>query len=207
MKAGQVAGLSLCGALAIAGSAHAADIPNKTDQDALKTTLETCGACHGLHGLSISPMFPNLAAQKSQYIELELKAFKDHSRSDPDGQAYMWGMASQLSEAQMRGIAGYFAAQPAPPGTPGDPALIAQGKVLYEKGVPSRGIPPCASCHGAKAEGLEGFPRLAGQHASYLYRQLIAIQSVLRTAPVMHGVIKDLTTDQLHAVVTYVGSI
>ena len=84
---------------------------------------------------------------------------------------------------------------------------MAQGKQLFEQGVPARQIPPCASCHGPHAEGLASFPRLAGQHAPYLLKQLIVIQSVLRTAPVMHGVIKDLTRDQMQAVVVYLESI
>jgi len=65
----------------------------------------------------------------------------------------------------------------------------------------------CASCHGAHGEGMATFPRLAGQHAPYLLKQLLVIQSVLRTAPVMHGVIKDLTKDQMQAVVAYLESI
>lgn len=50
-------------------------------------------------------------------------------------------------------------------------------------------------------------PRLAGQHTAYLYKQLIVIQSALRTAPVMHGVVKDITEDQMKAVIAYIGSI
>jgi cytochrome c553 len=75
------------------------------------------------------------------------------------------------------------------------------------EGVPGRQIPACASCHGGQAQGNGPFPRLAGQHAPYLLRQLIVIQSVLRTAPVMHGVIKDLTRDQMQAVVAYLESV
>jgi cytochrome c553 len=40
-----------------------------------------------------------------------------------------------------------------------------------------------------------------------LYKQLLVIQSVLRTAPVMHGVIKDLNHDQMQSVVAYLESI
>jgi cytochrome c553 len=68
-------------------------------------------------------------------------------------------------------------------------------------------VPPCASCHGAHAQGLAAFTRLAGQHAPYLLKQLLVIQNVLRTAPVMHGVIKDLTKNQMQAVVAYLESI
>jgi cytochrome c553 len=119
----------------------------------------------------------------------------------------MWGMASQLSDATITALAAYFAAEPAATGKGGTSDLIARGKHLFEEGVPARQIPPCASCHGAHAQGLASFPRLAGQHAPYLLKQLLVIQSVLRTAPVMHGVIKDLTKDQMQDVVAYLESI
>jgi cytochrome c553 len=189
------------------GADTTADVAGDAQKAAVRKTVETCGTCHGVNGRSVSPTFPNLAAQQAPYIELQLKAFKDQSRADPDAQAYMWGMASQLSDSMISALAGYFAAQPAAPGKAGNSALIAQGKQLFEEGVPSRQIPPCASCHGARAEGVAIFPRLAGQHAAYLLKQLLVIQSVLRTAPVMHGVIKDLSKDQMQAVVAYLESI
>src|SRR5271165_820975 len=105
-----------------------APAPAMTDAQkaALHKTIETCGTCHGVNGRSIAPTFPNLAAQSAPYIELQLHAFKDQSRADPDAQAYMWGMASQLSDAMISSLAGYFASQPPAPGRPGNPALIAQ---------------------------------------------------------------------------------
>lgn len=173
----------------------------------LQKTIETCAACHGLNGRSISPTFPNLAAQTAPYIELQLHAFKDQTRADPDAQAYMWGMASQLDDVSIGGLAAYFSKQSPMAGRTGNAALLVQGKQLFTEGVPSRQIPPCASCHGATAQGNGPFPRLAGQHAPYLLKQLLVIQSVLRTAPVMHGVIKDLNKDQMRAVVAYLESI
>jgi cytochrome c553 len=119
----------------------------------------------------------------------------------------MWGMASQLNDATISALSDYFSTQPAVPARGGTSALIAEGKHLFQEGVPASAIPPCASCHGANAEGNAVFPRLAGQHAPYLLKQLLVIQSVLRTAPVMHGVIKDLTKDQMQAVVAYLESI
>lgn len=176
-------------------------------KDALRKTIETCGTCHGVEGRSISPTFPNLAAQTAPYIEAQLHAFKDQTRADPDAQAYMWGMASQLSDASISALAAYFSAEPAAPGRPGNAALIVRGKKLFEEGAAAQQIPPCASCHGAHAEGMATFPRLAGQHAPYLLRQLLVIQSVLRTAPVMHGVVKNLSREQMEAVVAYLESI
>src|SRR6202521_3654542 len=210
MKSNYVVAIAMSTSICVGGIAHgadaAADIMTDAQKATLQKTVETCGTCHGVNGRSVAPTFPNLAAQQAPYIELQLKAFKDQSRADPDAQAYMWGMASQLSDAAISALAGYFAAQPAAPGRGGNSALIGQGKHLFEEGVPARQIPPCASCHGAHAEGRAVFPRLAGQHAPYLLKQLIVIQSVLRTAPVMHGVIKDLTKDQMLAVVAYLES-
>ncbi|MHB8477567.1 MAG: c-type cytochrome [Steroidobacteraceae bacterium] len=196
------------GASLYCACAQSADVIPDAQHAAAKTAAEVCGSCHGANGRSVSPTFPNLAGQTVQYLETQLKAFKDQSRADPDAQAYMWGMAAQLSDGMISALAAYFSGQPpAPPTRSGDPALIAKGKRLFEEGVPARQIPPCASCHGSHAEGQVVFPRLAGQHAPYLFKQLLVIQNVLRTAPVMHGVIKDLTKDQMQSVVAYLESI
>jgi cytochrome c553 len=205
------AAAALSAALLMTGMAHASDIsaPVMTDAQkaALQKTIETCSACHGLSGRSVSPTFPILAAQTAPYVELQLHAFKDQTRADPDAQAYMWGMASQLDDASISALAAYFSKQSAAEGKSGNATLIAQGKQIFVEGVPGRQIPACASCHGAQAQGNGPFPRLAGQHAPYLLKQLLVIQSVLRTAPVMHGVIKDLTRDQMQAVVAYLESV
>ena len=76
---------------------------------------------------------------------------------------------------------------------------VPSGKLMYQQ--------YCATCHGPRAQGMATFPRLAGQHAPYLLRQLLVIQSVLRVAPVMHGIVKDLTKDQMQAVVAYLESL
>jgi cytochrome c553 len=176
-------------------------------QQILQMAIGTCSACHGVNGRSVSPTFPNLAAQTTAYIELQLHAFKDQTRADPDAQAYMWGMAAQLNDASISGLAAYFSKQSAAEGKSGNAALIAQGKQIFLEGVAARQITACATCHGAHAEGNGPFPRLAGQHAPYLLKQLLVIQSVLRTAPVMHGVIKDLSRDQMQSVAVYLESI
>src|SRR5450631_3441048 len=134
---------------ALSGLAFGADAATDAPSPALKSTIDNCATCHGAKGSSVSPSFPNLAAQQASYIELQLKAFKDQSRADPDAQAYMWGMASLLSETSVSALASYFAAQPAAPGKGSNSALIAQGKRVFEEGVPARQIQPCATCHGA----------------------------------------------------------
>src|SRR5579859_7631744 len=203
--------LALSASIGIGGASYGADQGTESmteaQKAALRKTIDTCATCHGVNGKSVAPTFPNLAAQTAPYLEAQLHAFKDQSRGDPDAQAYMWGMASQLSDPMISALATYYAGQAAPEGKPGDPALIAQGKKLFEEGVPARQIPPCASCHGKSGGGQVVFPRLAGQHAPYLLKQILVIQSALRNAPVMHGIVKDLSKEQMQAVVAYLESI
>jgi cytochrome c553 len=200
----------LSAAFLVSGIASADEqVAAKSDSipPALKATIDSCSTCHGPNGRSVAPTFPNLAAQRAPYLELQLHAFKNETRADPDAQAYMWGMAAPLSDAMISDLAAYYAKQPVAAGrAAATPVLLAQGKQIFEGGVPAKQIPACATCHGLHAEGMASFPRLAGQHAPYLYKQLLVIQSVLRTAPVMHGVIKDLTKDQMQAVVAYLES-
>jgi cytochrome c553 len=165
-----------------------------------------CSSCHGLRGISVSPTFPNLAGQQAAYLEAQLKAFRDRSRADPHAQAFMWGMAAQLTDETIAHMANYFANQPAPPGTRADPAEIAAGKKIYEEGIPGQNVPPCQSCHGSRAQGNGPFPRLAGQHRGYLERQLGAFAANLRANPVMHENSKNLTALQISQVAAFLSS-
>ncbi|HSW83905.1 MAG TPA: c-type cytochrome, partial [Usitatibacter sp.] len=166
--------------------------------------VNLCSTCHGPRGISTSPEFPILAAQRRGYLEAQLEAFRSHTRSEKIAHDFMWGIAGGLDDKMIGAVAGFYAAQPPAPGRPSDPALVAKGKQLFDQGVADRGIPACASCHGPDATGLADFPRLAGQHAKYVVKQLEYIQSLVRSAPVMHGIIKDITPDEMRAVAAYV---
>src|SRR6202051_848882 len=189
------------------GAVRAAGVSPEFERAAHQLAETTCANCHGVSGRSISPNFPNLAAQTAPYLQAQLHAFRDQTRADPDALAYMWGMASQLSDATIEALSSYYAAQAPSAAKTGDAKLMARGKQIFEEGVTSQGIPACATCHGPQARGNDIFPRLAGQHADYLVRQALVIQSALRAAPVMHDVIKDLSRDQMRAVATYLESL
>lgn len=189
------------------GSALAADISPELARSAQQLAATTCTTCHGAGGRSTSPAFPNLAAQVAPYMQAQLKAFRDQTRGDPDAIAYMWGMASQLSDPMIEAVAAYYSTQRASPGKVENDKLIPQGKQIFEQGVAAQGIPACASCHGPLGHGNGLFPRLAGQHAPYLVKQMLVIQNALRAAPVMHGVIQNLSPDQMRAVAAYLQSL
>jgi cytochrome c553 len=96
--------------LALAQSAQAADI------EAGKRLAETvCAACHGVTGISVSDTVPNLAGQRSRYLEAQLKFFKDGTRKEPGAvsrAALMNAVAAQLSAEEIVNVAAYFESQP-----------------------------------------------------------------------------------------------
>lgn len=70
-----------------------------------KARAASCAGCHGAKGISMAPIYPNLAGQKAGYITKQLKAFKSGARKDPT----MNAMAKPLSDADMANIAAYYA--------------------------------------------------------------------------------------------------
>lgn len=201
--------LAAAGALAfvLASAPDRAQELTATPQTASDTAIGVCGTCHGPDGNSSNPMFPRLAGQHAGYLVRQLKFFKDEARGDPYAIAYMWGMASGLSDETIEALAQYYAAQKTGPGKSHDPATIAHGRDIFEHGIPAQGVPACAACHGADALGSDQYPRLAGQHAEYILKQLASFQSNMRNIAVMHGVAQNLRTPEMQAVADYLESL
>lgn len=176
------------------------------DSVALSLIRKECSTCHGPRGISVSPTFPNLAGQQPVYLEAQLKAFRDHSRADPHAQAYMWGMAAQLTDATIKEMAAYFAAQPPAAGVPAGAAEIAAGKKIYEEGVPAQSVPACQSCHTPTAAGNGPFPRLAGQHRRYLEKQLEVFATNMRANEIMHATAQTLTALQISQLAAFLSA-
>lgn len=169
--------------------------------------IGVCGTCHGVDGNSRNPMFPRLAGQKAWYIEQQLKEFRAHTRGDPYAVAYMWGMAGDLSDPTIDALAQYFSQQKTGPGKSHPEAVIAAGSRIFHHGIPSQGVPACAACHGPDALGSAHYPRLAGQHAEYILKQLASFQSNMRNVAIMHGVASTLHTAQMKEVADYLESL
>lgn len=194
--------LGLLATLALA-AARAEDVDPATHQHAVRLAVGTCGSCHGTTGVSGQPKYPRLAAQNANYLAAQLKAFRGQTRGDADAIGFMWGMAAPLDDETIDALAQYYATQRPPAGHTGDAALAARGRTIYEKGVEAVGVPACAACHGPDAHGMGDFPRLAGQHAQYVMKQLASFQSNMRNVAVMHGVAQGLKEEQMRAVAAY----
>ncbi|MFA3791411.1 cytochrome c [Aliiglaciecola sp. SL4] len=75
------------------------------DAEKGKAKSATCAACHGANGISMIPMYPNLAGQKEQYLVLQMKAFRSGERKN----MVMAPMAKGLSDEDINDLAAYFA--------------------------------------------------------------------------------------------------
>jgi cytochrome c553 len=202
--------LLLTAALA-AAAAGCANLDTSRDlanpQVSAKTMAQqVCALCHGASGRNTNPNFPQLAAQQPAYFKAQMQQFKGHNRLDPAGFEYMWGLSRSLTDAQIDGLATYFAAQSAAPAhVDADAATLARGRAIFEGGVTAKNIPPCSACHGAQAQGNDKFPRLANQHADYLVKQLTVFQRTDERpeGSIMKTIAHDLTRDNMQDVAAY----
>jgi|ERR1019366_10293200 cytochrome c553 len=92
----------------------------------------------------------------------------------------------------------------------GPKELVSTGKKIYEEGIPSADVPPCASCHGPEAKGDGEFPRLAGQLHDYIFNKLTNWSKERGQDPqkpdasaIMQPIAHSLTEQQVKAVATY----
>jgi cytochrome c553 len=205
MKVRSVVALAFA-ALAMAACADVQEASGPSDPH-IAGLVHVCSSCHGFEGRSISPTFPRLAAQQEEYIKTQLKAFHDHTRADPHAHTYMWGMAARLTDADIQGLAAYYSSRSAVPGTPGDPALMAAGKAIFDNGIDDRSVPACQVCHGDKGQGADAVPRLAGQHPEYIEEQLANFASNARANEIMHFNAQNLTPQEIKQIAAYVGSL
>lgn len=216
-------------AVALACAAWTGTGHGATDWRAPRIVTWECAGCHAIDGNSQWPAMPRLAGQNAAYLQQQITAFKAappvpsvalpawmqspappaaDARDGADARTYMIGPAHALSSVDAQAATEWYARQRPSAGTPGDPTVIARGRDLYEHGDAKSGVIACQDCHGVDGAGLATFPRLAGQHAAYLVRQLTAFALGERPpgAP-MHGIAKGLSAEDRAAVAAYLQSL
>ena len=145
---------------------------------------------------------PILQGQHADYLVKQLSEFKAGKREN----AIMKGMASALSEADMKNVAAFYAGKQAKPGFAKNKDFATLGEKIYRGGAADRAIPACAGCHGPNGAGIPAqYPRLAGQHADYVEAQLVAFRAGLRhNSGPMIGVAAKLNDREIKALSDYV---
>jgi cytochrome c553 len=83
----------------------------------------------------------------------------------------------------------------------------AKGATLYDAGDAARGVPACASCHGAGGNStIATNPKLSGQAEAYLHKQLVDFTTPSRNQPIMTTYAKALTDDEKKNIAAYLAS-
>ena len=194
---------------------------------------ELCAACHSPTGISMIPIYPNLAGQSATYMYWELTQFKRGRLPDSP----MTALVVDLSDQDMRDLASYYASLDPAAGatepveaetetdTAADPQRLQRGEQLYLSGDPGMGIPACQGCHGADARGhpdalkpdrnghtpYAAYPALRGQQAAYLQTRLGEYHARnlhdSTTDFVMQGVAQRLDADSIQAVSEWLSSL
>jgi cytochrome c553 len=179
-----------------------------------------CHACHGV-GASVAPTFPRLAGQRPDYLYHRLISFKRADPKDPYyAQSPMRSQVTNLSDADMRDLAVYYASQtPTVTGAAAaQQAVEGKGQALFLAGDPVRGIPPCQGCHGADAGGTPiatgqyaAYPSLRGQYSPYVVARLTSFHKDLPHDTtndfIMSGVARTLDDDSIQAIAAWLGSL
>jgi cytochrome c553 len=166
--------------------------------------IRNCTWCHGTSAQGYAPA-PGLAGQRSQYIENQLAGFRTHARDNPFSKQYMWGAVASLDAQTAHALAIYFSSLPPKAARDGDIELVAEGKKIYQEGMPDSNIVACVVCHGPNAEGVSQIPRLAGLSFSYLKRKLGQWAQGYHAAagPPMPDIASKLSPNQVEALASY----
>jgi cytochrome c553 len=192
---------------AVSSLSFAQDV--KGDANAGEKKIAMCIGCHGITGYQASfpevYKVPKISGQSEKYITTALNAYKKGERKHPT----MRGIADSLTDQDMADISAYYAnhgkveAAALP-----DKATEPKEKVaaLLTKGA-------CASCHGANfAKPIDpSYPKIAGQHADYLYVALKSYKSEGsatwgRSNGVMGGVAKQFSNAELKELANYMAA-
>lgn len=190
-------------------SAQAQEI--KGDAVVGKTKIAMCIGCHGIPGYQASfpeiHKVPKISGQNAKYIVAALNAYKKGERNH----ASMRGIAEALSDQDMADISAYYSTHGVVAGaTLADkPSMQASAAVdaLLKKG-------GCVACHGENfAKPIDpSYPKIAGQHADYLYVALKAYKTeknpmIGRSNGVMAGMAKQFSNNELKEISKYIGSL
>ena len=180
---------------------------SKGNVNAGQTKVGTCSVCHGINGISLIPRYPNLAGQWERYLIKQITEIKTGDRIVSD----MTPFVKDLNAKDIENISAFYASQSAAYGV-ADPKLVELGEQLYRFGKQDVGIPPCSACHSPTGKGnsLAGFPRISGQHAQYIAKQLRNFREGDRHndgSKIMRMIVERLNNTEVDALASYISGL
>lgn len=169
------------------------------------TATAVCIACHAADGSRGSPANPIIAGQHPAYLAKQLVEFKGGKRASP----IMQGIASSLSEDDMRNVAAFYASKEAKPGFAKNKETVELGASIWRGGISGKSVPACAGCHSPNGAGIPvQYPAMSGQHAEYTSAQLNAFRSGTRkNSAQMTAIAAKLSDAEIQAVSDFVAGL
>ncbi|WP_416316094.1 c-type cytochrome [Thalassotalea sp. HSM 43] len=165
--------------------------------------ITACVDCHGKEGNSEVLINPNLSNQHPEYIEKQLKAFHAGDRVD----ASMNAVAMNLTEQDILDLGAYFKAPEAVADVVASKPSAEKLTFVGDADAGEAKAMVCAACHGADGnQPLPNHPKLAGQHESYLVKQLQDFKSGDREDAIMAGQVAGLSDDDMQNLAAYFAS-
>lgn len=157
----------------------------------------SCVSCHRADGTGAAPGIPQLGRQNTAYLVQSIRQYAAGTRRH----AVLSDMTSQLSAADIRNVAAYYASLPIPAAAP--PTQV--GPTPYERGKASAAA--CAGCHGADGNStVAGTPSLAGQQPIYLLAALAEYHRGDRTPPALQEMLRRADAVELESLALYFAS-
>jgi cytochrome c553 len=204
---------SVAGAVALCSATVAAQDSAKPDLAKGKSIAsQVCAACHAADGNSVAAANPKLAGQSYEYLRKQLANFRSQGgkKAERDN-AVMAGMTANLSAADLKDVAAFYASQKLIPATARDKELAALGQKIYRGGNIASGVAACAGCHGPTGMGMPAqYPRISGQFAEYVEMQLKAFRAGTRANDpngMMRGIAGRMSDREIQAVSEYVAGL
>lgn len=164
--------------------------------------IAACIGCHGKEGNSEVLIYPNLAKQHAQYIEKQLHNFKASTRTN----YAMNQFAGAMTDEDIADMGAYLADTKAVANV--KVKRVATVAVITEAAIAGEAkAAVCASCHGAGGNSLVTmYPKLAGQNAEYITKQLKEFKSGARKDPIMAGMVAALSEQDMSELGAYFAS-
>jgi cytochrome c553 len=175
-------------------------------QDAKTISATVCAACHGEDGNSVVPMFPKIAGLQESYIVKQLRDFQNGRRKSD----IMGPVVAALKPEDLLPLGTYFSGQKMKAGESGNKKQVDLGKLVFFDGNEESGLPACIGCHQAQGAGHLIYPRIGGQHVTYVTQQLKNFAAGERSNDVsrfMRVVAKRMTDEEIDAVAAYLADL
>lgn len=176
----------------------------KGDAKAGEGKIAMCIGCHGIKGYQASfpevYKVPMISGQGEKYIAAALHAYQKGERKHPS----MRGIAEGLNDQDIADVSAFYAASAQPGAAPAGAAPAnAKAAELVTKG-------GCVACHGENFNKPidPSYPKVAGQHADYLFVALKSYKAEGHTTwgrsnGIMAGIAKQFSNNELKTLANY----